>query len=305
MSEETVTGPKTDSGEGPTRQRTENGRRAGRKLTGPELEARVGSWISGRRRPPSEGVPSKRALTPRRVVLAGLAAALAGLLAYSGVTEGRHEQALLDRSARIQELEAAANGTDPADAPADRTAALTELSRDASASAQEVADKQNVFRGLYTDMGADVGPEGDGSPSPAMRAMIEHRRSLAGHWEEKALVATDETAYEASSVVEDPDGRIDPRFAWYVRHDGIAASDPSEYEWMVEAVSIDPQDPGMASVVWVNRQADGTVLAWASAVYSDGSGKFSRPVVVITDAGARHAQTPWAVDGGGLEGIEE
>jgi hypothetical protein len=271
--------------------------RTRRKLTGVELEARFDGWRSERHAQRAARTSEDGARTLRRAVGSTMGAAIVALVVTSAVTSNRFEATQSANATRITSLQWRVADAQAAPADAHLSEKMTKLSEAAAADAGKVRDAQQAYATLYRRASTQPGTD-NGAPNGAMIATAEHGRVLAPLFDRKSYLVDDKDAYTWQNVVPfDTNSKIDPRFAWYVRYDGWAASDPSAYSWKVETVmpGLDSQDASgatsKAKVVWLCREAQaGDVLAWASATYTyDGqNGVFDDLDVVVTAAGAKH-----------------
>jgi hypothetical protein len=273
----------------PTAARAEN-----RKLTGPELEARFNNWTTVRRDRLTEraaaSTPESREQTARRGIAVALGLALAATAVLSAVSSTAYEHQSAANASRIDALQNQSPGTAAASAPTAKTVdakALAALSGRASQTARAVAEKQQEYARLVHAIN-DAPSAGNGSPNEATLKTVSHRRALAQYWDPKSFVVEESLAYAFTTTPYFDRDEMDPRFPWYVRYDGLRASDPLSYSWRVESVMPTIDAPATARVVWVSRDSHGTVLAWASATYTDSTRTFSRLELVVTAAGGQH-----------------
>lgn len=266
------------------------------KVTGAELEARFDRWAAEKRQRLAARTPSDNHGLIRRGILAALGPALVALAVLTGLSNRSYERAVAANDSQISRL-----GLDiAAGLGADKTVTsemMAALGADAAKDAEQVAAKQQEFAGLSMAANKEVASDkGNGTPGKAMNALVDHRRSLAEHWDKKSLIVSDDLAYSFTTSPYFDDDEIDPRFPWYVRYDGMMASEPSTYSWGVESAMPALDAPPTANVVWVCRDSKGAVLAWASAVYDGGTKTFRDLALVITVEGAEHEQTTHAGD---------
>ncbi|MBT8163353.1 MULTISPECIES: hypothetical protein [Arthrobacter] len=262
-----------------------------RAYTGEELEAAFDCWVADR----SERAAVKKAYrTPeatsrtfRRTVAAVVGVVLLGTAVFSNLAGTSYEKEYDANLAAIGELQQAAAPEPAGTSKAVDGQAVAALTERAAGQAQKVADGQNRFATLY--LAATTAPDtGNGTPATADLDAAGHRRDLAQYWDPASLTVAEPLAYQWTTAPVLDAGRIDPRFPWYVRYDGLKASDPTGYMWSVDAVMPDLSSPTTAQVVWANKERNGTVLAWATAAYTDATRKFSRLSLVVTAEGARH-----------------
>ncbi|QNE18084.1 hypothetical protein F1D05_09540 [Kribbella qitaiheensis] len=264
------------------------------KLTGADLEKQFTNWSVRRRDRRTERAaartPEIRAQAARSGIAVMLGLALAATAVVSAVSRTAYEHQAAANAARIDALQNQTPGTATAPAspvkPVDATALAT-LSARASQAAREVADKQQDYAVLFRAVN-NAPSAGNGSPSETVLKTVSHRKALARYWDPKSFVVEDSLAYAFTTTPYFGRDEIDPRFPWYVRYDGLKVSDPRSYSWTVESVMPTIDAPGTARVVWVNRNLHATVLAWASAVYTDSTRVFSRLDLVVTAAGGPH-----------------
>lgn len=269
-------------------------RAAPRKLTGPELEARFSNWTTARRHRLTEraaaSTPESRAPATRRSIAIGLGLALAATAVFGAVSSTAYEHQSAANASRIDALQNQPPGTEVTPAPAAKPVdakALAALTARASQTANTVAEKQQEYAGLFHAIN-NAPTAGDGSPNEPTLKTVSHRRALAQYWDPKSFVVEGSLAYAFTTTPYFDRDEIDPRFPWYVRYDGLKASDPQSYSWRVESVMPALDAPTTARVVWVSRDTSGTVLAWASATYSEATRTFNGLELVVTAAGGQH-----------------
>ncbi len=264
------------------------------KLTGPELEARFTAWATLRRDRSTERAaartPEIRKQTARRGIAVTLGLVLAATAVLSAASSAAYEDATAANASRIDSLQNQApspettstSTAEPVDAKA-----LAALSVRAAKIAREVAEKQQRYAALFHALN-DAPSAGNGSPNEATLKTVRHRKTLAPYWDVESLVVEDSLAYTFTTTPYFDRDEMDPRFPWYVRYDALKASDPRLYSWRVESVMPTIDAPSTARVVWVSRDVHGTVLAWASATYTDSTRRLSRLELVVTAAGQQH-----------------
>lgn len=267
------------------------------RITGVELEARFSYWRGKRHTQRAARTAHERARGRRRAVGSIMCVATAALVVASAVTSNWFQATQSTNTARITSLQGQVAAAQVAPAGTHLTERLTALSEAATADAGKVRDAQQAYATLYRQASTEPGSD-NGAPNGAMIATAEHARVVAPLFDRKSYLVDDERAYTWQNIVPfDTTSKIDPRFAWYIRYDGWAASDPSAYSWKVETVMPDLHSQNAsgaattATVVWLCRDAHaGDVLAWASANYAyDGqTGIFDDLDVVVTAAGAEH-----------------
>lgn len=266
-------------------------RAARRKLTGPELEARFSNWTTARRARLTEraaaSTPESREQAARRSIAVALGLALAATAVFSAVSSTAYEHQNAANASRIDALQDQAPGTAATPAkPVDAKALAARTAR-ASRTANTVAEQQQEYAGLFHAIN-DAPTAGDGSPNEPTLKTVSHRRALAEYWDPKSFVVEGSLAYAFTTTPYFDRDEMDPRFPWYIRYDGLKASDPQSHSWRVESVMPALDAPTTARVVWVSRDTSGTVLAWASATYSDATRTFSGLELVVTAAGGQH-----------------
>lgn len=270
-----------------------------KKYTGADIEAGLERWAQRRRALSAERAerrtPEVRRQRSRRVVVVALGIALAATAVVGGVSTRAYEDRSAANDRRITQLQLQAEIASATAVPqslvpveADEIAAL---STRASQAATTVADKQQQFAVLYEAIN-DAPSANNGAPNKETMAMVEHRRTLAEHWDPSSYVVDEEMAYVFTTTPDTERDEIDPRFAWYVRYDGFKTSPASSYTWKVESVMPTLDAPGTARVVWTNTDPKGVTLAWASAVYTDADATFSDLELVVTALGAKNQATP-------------
>lgn len=265
--------------------------RTRQRVTGDELQQRFTGWRNHRRSARRQRSADQRRSRRQRIVVVTLAVAFVSVAVGVGLSSSAHEQASASNAAQIKALEQALARDEDKD-PSVTAASMLELTDDATAAATSVAQGQQAYAKLYVAMNAEVdASQGNGAPGPAVEAMIAHRKSLAGAWSPTALIVDDQEAYTFTTVDYFGDDEIDPRFAWFVRYDGLHASDPSSYAWSVASVMPQIKAPTTARVVWVCRDSSGTVLAWANAIYDHDTTLFDELQLVVTSEGAEHVET--------------
>jgi hypothetical protein len=164
-------------------------------------------------------VPGQRT----RVVSLGLGIALLvgsgalGLTVTNSTTEyTRVSQATQQEIEMAQDTLKAIPANDE-ESTAQYTATLDAQISDATTKGEEIARLQQEFTTiLFQGNGVE---SADGAPNTALIQSAEHRRLLAPFFVEKALLAPENQAYAPGSAQPFDEGRIDPRFAWYVGYD--------------------------------------------------------------------------------------
>lgn len=257
-------------------------------VEGAALEAKFDGWTTARREKKAARTPEMKSRSVRRVIGVGLGCALAGMAVFTSLATSAFDQQSAKIAAEIAQLQAAASqaqeqqSAKPIDA-----AAIAALATRASEAATKVAEGQQDYAVLYAAMNK-AKSSGNGTPSAEALAAVEHRKDLAAAWDTASFVVDPKLAYVWTTVPYFSRDQIDPRFPWYVRFDGLKASDPKTYAWNLKSVMPKLDAPGTVRVVWACAQQDSTVLAWASATYTDKTGTFSRLDVVTTAKGAEH-----------------
>lgn len=304
-------GPASEEAEGTPRRWWQKGtpRPPREKVTAEQLEARLEEWGRSRRESKGQRTEAQIEATSRRNLLLGAGTIALAALGVTGLSARRADLEQSENAARIFELESQlsqVSGATPVEGKVEGD--LTTLADAMRADATTVAALQQRFTELYRAAAMAEDP-GNGTPSAEMLAIPEHRRTLAGHFTERSQIA-EESAYDwTTSEPFDIGSRIDPRYAWYVRHDAGVASEPSASAWEVTSATpaLGRSGEGSAgvgekgSVTWVCRDmATNQVLAWAQADYTlspppaDGpvadapSGLFSALKVTVTALGAKH-----------------
>jgi hypothetical protein len=281
-------------------------RTAHRKLTGPELEARFSNWTTARRDRLTEraaaSTPESREQSARRSIAIGLGLglALAATAVFSAVSGTAYEHQSAANASRIDALQNQPPGTAITPAPRAKPVdakALAALTARASQTANRVAQKQQEYAGLFHAIN-DAPTAGNGSPNEATLKTVSHRRALAQYWDPRSFVVDGSLAYAFTTTPYFDRDEMDPRFPWYIRYDGLKASDPQSSSWRVESVMPALDAPTTARVVWVSRDTSGVVLAWASATYSDATRTFSGLELVVTAAGGQHQYETGAAKAG-------
>ena len=269
-----------------------------RAYTGEELEATFDRWVADRHAraavKKANRTPEATSRTARRTVAAVLGVSMLGTAVFSNLAGTSYENEYAANLAAIGDLQQAAAPDPAGTSKAVDGQAVAALTARAAGQAQNVADGQNRFATLY--LAATTAPDtGNGTPDTADLEAAGHRRNLAQYWDPASLIVAEPLAYQWTTAPVLDTGRIDPRFPWYVRYDGLKASDPTDYSWSVDAVMPDLASPTTAQVVWANKERNGTVLAWATAAYTDTTRKFNRLTLVVTAEGARHLPMTAAV----------
>jgi hypothetical protein len=269
------------------------------KITADDLKARLERWAQSKRAKAAERTPEQNASMMRRAAFGVLFVAAAVLTVAHSVHTNRHEQTVAANQVRIAQLEGDYTDAQPDTEPhrQSQVRAMAQLSAAAAKAGNEVASAQQRFVQLHHQAGQQGDP-GNGAPTQATLHATAHRRSLAKYFDPDSLILTDEQAYSWTTAYELEADQIDPRFEWYIRYEGLKPSGPKVYAWSLEAAMPALAAPGAAQVVWVCREAGSqTVLAWATAVYTGPTGRFSDLKVVVTADGAARAQssTPQAV----------
>lgn len=257
-------------------------------LEGAVLEAKFDGWTTARRKKKAASTSEMKGRSARRIVGVGLGLALAGMAVFTSLSTSAFEQQSAKNAAEIAQLQASAEQEQEQQSakPID-TAAIAALSSRASEAATKVAEEQQAYAALYAAMN-DAKSNGNGTPSAEELAAAGHRKDLAAAWDPASFVVDPKLAYVWTTTPYFSRDQIDPRFPWYVRFDGLKASDPKTYAWSVKSVMPKLDAPGTVRVVWACAQQDSTVLAWASATYTDATGTFGELDVVTTAKGAEH-----------------
>lgn len=261
------------------------------KFTADELEERFDGWMIERRQRIADRTPQENARRRRFTLLAAMG--VVGLALVVAFTTGNqsYERASAANAERITELEGQVAVAEMPRNDEARKQALLDLSREVSTKAGEVADAQQGFAALKHAVDTAPSP-GGGSPSKEMLAVAEHRKNLAGYFDQDALLVEDEEAYQWSTAVSTEADVIDPRYAWFVRHDRAVASKSEASSWQVLSAMPVVGEEGEAHAVWTCIDtATGEVLAFASADYFADTGKFTSLEVGVTTLGGQHSGT--------------
>lgn len=267
------------------------------KITSDDLEARFNRWARSNRERLAQRTPAQNASVMRRAAFGVLFVAMAALTIAHNVHTNHHERTVTENQARIAELKSDYADAQPDAEPARRSQvrAMTHLSAAAAKAGNEVAAAQQRFVELHYRAGQQGDGHrglGNGAPNQATLDATAHRRSLAKYFDPDSLVLTDEQAYSWTTAYELEADQVDPRLEWYVRFDGLKPSGPEVYAWSLEVAMPSLAAPDTAQAVWVCREAGSqTVLAWATAVYTGSTRRFSDLEVVVTAYGAARAQT--------------
>ncbi|GAA1457664.1 hypothetical protein NE857_21340 [Nocardiopsis exhalans] len=266
-------------------------RRPVRRMSGAELESAFDGWAIEKRAQLAARTPEDNARALRKAGVATIGTLILTLLAAAAVSEEGYRAQQAENSERIASLtQEVAHAEEPRN-DEESKAALTALATDVSEKAESVAKEQQGFIDLYLRAASAPTP-GDGAPSPEMEEVAEHRRALAPYFADETLVLDDTEAYQWSTAVSHGPGTIDPRYAWYVRHDGRTPSPESASIWAVESAMPVVGEESMAHAVWTctdTKTED--VLAWASADFDGETGTFVDFALVVTTAGAEHLST--------------
>ncbi|MDP9904779.1 hypothetical protein [Arthrobacter bambusae] len=257
-------------------------------VEGSALEAKFDGWTMARREKKAARTPEMKSRSARRVIGAGLGCALAAMAVFTSLSTSAFDQQSAKNTAEIARLQAAAGQAQEQQSakPIDPVA-IAALTARASESATKVAEGQQAYASLYSAMN-NAKSNGNGTPNAEALAAAGHRKDLAAAWDPASFVVDPKSAYVWTTTPYFSRDQIDPRFPWYVRFDGLKASDPKTYAWNVKSVMPKLDSPGTVRVVWACAQQDSTVLAWASATYNDKTGTFSQLDVVTTAKGAEH-----------------
>ncbi|SIO86929.1 hypothetical protein BQ8420_14330 [Nocardiopsis sp. JB363] len=257
-------------------------------MTGAELESAFDGWAIEKRAQLAARTPEDNARALRKAGVATIGAVVLALLAVAAVSEEDYRTQQAENSERIASLtHEVAQAEKPRDHEESK-AALTALATDVSEKAESVAKEQQGFIDLYL-RAASAPALGDGAPSTEMEDVAEHRRTLSPYFADETLVLDDAEAYQWSTAVSHGPGTIDPRYAWYVRHDGRTPSPESASTWAVESAMPVVGEESLAHAVWTctdTKTED--VLAWASADFDGETGTFVDLDLVVTTAGAEH-----------------
>ncbi|WP_394941124.1 hypothetical protein [Psychromicrobium sp. YIM B11713] len=260
-------------------------------VEGAILEAKFDGWIKARSEKKAARTSEMKSRSARRVIGVGLGCVLAGMAALTSLATSALDQQSVKNAAEISQLQSTAGeAQEQQSAKPIEAAAIAALTTRASKAATKVAEGQQAYAVLYAAMN-NVKSKGNGTPSVEALAIAKHRKDLAAAWDTASFVVDPKLAYAWTTVPYFLRDQIDPRFPWYVRFDGLKASDPKTYAWNVKSVMPKLDAPGTVRVVWACAQQDSTVLAWASAIYTDYTdkvGTFSQLNVVTTAKGAEH-----------------
>lgn len=267
------------------------------KITADDVEARFDRWAQSSRERLDQRTPAQNAAVMRRAAFGALFVAMAALTIAHNVHTNHHERTVTENQARIAELKSDYADAQPDAQPARLTQvrAMTQLSAAAAKAGNEVAAAQQRFVELHHNAGHQGDGHrgmGNGAPNQATLDATAHRRSLAMYFDPDSLVLTDEQAYSWTTAYELEADQVDPRLEWYIRYDGLRPSGPKVYAWSLEVAMPSLAAPDTAQAVWVCREAGSqTVLAWATAVYTGSTRRFSDLEVVVTAYGAARAQS--------------
>lgn len=160
--------------------------------------------------------------------------------------------------------------------------------------ATKVATLQQEFAVLMRRASTEAS-KGNGEPSKAFLASVEHRRKLAPYFDHESYVAEGADAYRPNSTNPFDADEIDPRYPWYVRYESGSgqrkAAAPTSYSWALASVMLPEQgDPDEFEVAWLCRdEKTGRPLAWATASYDLESKTFDGLSVGTTTIGDRYA----------------
>lgn len=258
------------------------------KVTAADIENRL---TESRAKRAAKVVPGQRA----RVVSLGLGIALfvgSGALAVNASsstdafeqTSMVNEQLIASMQGNIRSIPA--GNDDPA---GEYAANLEGQITAALAKGEELASIQQEFAPiLYAGNGES---SGNGAPSAAVLAAVEHRRLVAPYFVERALFVEDGLAYAPGSMLPFETDEIDPRFPWYVSYEpgsrGRIVANPEGSRWeLVSMVATDT--PGVLDATWLNQSAaTGDLHAWATASYYVDPGAFGNLTVGTTTIGER------------------
>lgn len=160
----------------------------------------------------------------------------------------------------------------------------------ATTKGDEVAALQQQFAEIAFRGNGQV--SADGAPIAAYLESVEHRRSLAPYFVERALFIDDALAYAPGSSAPFDSDEIDPRFPWYLAFADpslTVAADPSGATWRLAAM-MPTVTEGVFSATWLNTSsATGELLAWATASYYVDGEAFGSLSVGLTTPGDRLA----------------
>lgn len=271
------------------------------KVTGAELEAKFDNWSAEKRSALAARTPEQNGRAFRRGLCIALALCLSGMAVFTSLSTNAREATIRDQGRQVDALskqldeltDNAGTATDDEDEEPVTADSLMALNKRAVTKAEKVADGQNAYADLAVKTNkAITSGEGNGAPSDEMLDMVDHRTELADDWDPSSFIVSDEDV-EIFTTAElyDVAKKIDPRFPWYIRYDGAVATDAKDYSWHVESVQPSIEEPGEASTIWVSKDGEGTVLAWASAVYDDERGTFDGLELVVSAEGMKHART--------------
>ncbi|MBD0673908.1 hypothetical protein [Streptomyces sp. CBMA156] len=268
-----------------------------KKVTGVELEEHFAGWVKRQRERGQAPSREDNARLIRRSVTTAMGVGILALIVATGVTGESFKASAADNEVHLIQLKGLLDDAQSTRVTADAGTRLSKLTEAAAADAKKVAAGEQAFATLYHQAGAQPSPN-NGAPNQATLEIIKHRRNMAPLFSKNSFLVSDEEAYGTSSLTPfDATTKIDPRYAWYIRHDGQNAAAPSTYVWKVETVMPDLSAKGgsvatnTAKVVWLCRDTtSGEVLAWASARYvaNGTTGAFDHLALVVTATGAQY-----------------
>lgn len=221
---------------------------------------------------------------------------------YSQDTSQNDEKILSLKAALASAANTEGYGSDADSEQVDPEKALASLIAAATVAAEKVAAAQQEYARLAYLASTQPGA-GNGVPSSAALAMVAARRPAAQLWDPASLIVKGEAAYTFDTVEGYGADQIDPRFPWYVGYYDPEAKQKTSKRttgWTTELVmpvTTDTTAKGAAAragatqqeqvdVLWVCRDGDGELLAWAEAIFSAKNGRFSDLNLVITTAGS-------------------
>lgn len=261
------------------------------KIEGSALEAKYDQWRAERRTRRDALTDGER--SHRRVMIqcASLGLALATVAGIAGSVSSDMSRQIAESEQSLQQLVLQKAEGRAAVREVASAQWMAQFSDRVTERANKVAKDQNRFAELMFKASKEFASDaGNGAPGEDLMKVGEHRLALGGDWAEGLLMVPEDDVPVYTSVPSFGADEIDPRYEWYVRYDDVQASAPDSYGWAVESVLPRVEDPLRASVVWVNRQKDGQVLAWARSTFDDEQQKFTSLQLAVTATGAAHQQ---------------
>lgn len=260
------------------------------KVSGKQLEARFDQWSSSTKNRLAARTSEQNGSVARRALAVVLLMAMGFMAISMNMQDRAHEEQVTANQQRIDQLDTDLQVAEVPVEPKDVKTEVSNLSTEVAAASRRVAQKQQRYAELYFTSDNSPSP-GNGVPTKADLEIASHRRSLAGLFAPDTFQVAGDKAYQWTSVVDVEPDKVDPRYDWYIRYNGLKVADPKTYTWQVESAMPSLSQEGQAEVVWVCRTTEGETLAWARASYDSRTKVFTDLDLVVTRAGQADART--------------